>query len=84
MAREFDTVVVDSSAVVAVFKDEPDAHDLAERLASFPNRVISAANFLEAAIVCEKWAGQLSAGNDFDVVIATLMACKSYRRRQRR
>jgi len=72
MAREFDTVVVDSSAVVAVFKDEPGARDLAERLASYPNRVISAANFLEAAIVCEKWAEQLSAGNDFDVVIATL------------
>jgi ribonuclease VapC len=72
MAREFDTVVVDTSAVVAVFKDEPDARDLAERLESFPNRVISAANFLEAAIVCEKWAEQLKAANDFDVVIATL------------
>ena len=49
-------VVIDSSIVVAIFKREPDAPRLMERLLSFDRRVISAVNLLESAIVCEDWA----------------------------
>lgn len=65
-----DTVVVDSSVVVAVFKREPDASDLIERLSRFQRRLISAANYLEAAIVCESWGKP--AFQEFDAAVTTL------------
>jgi ribonuclease VapC len=49
-------VVVDSSVVVAIFKREADGPGFTERALSFDRRLISAANLLEAAIVCEEWA----------------------------
>jgi ribonuclease VapC len=66
-----DAVVVDSSVVVAVFKSENDAAELIERLASFRRRMISAASFFEAAIVCERWATP-AAPERFDEAIAPL------------
>jgi ribonuclease VapC len=90
MAR--DMVVVDTSAVVAVFKREADARDLIERLESFPKRLMSAASFFEAAIVCEEWA-KPAPPKDFDLTVATLrleivpaspsqmaIACEAHRR----
>ncbi len=65
------TVVLDSSVVVAIFKREAEAAELIERLASFQRRVISAASFFEAAIVCESWA-KSSAPEDFDLALASL------------
>lgn len=65
-----DTVVVDSSVVVAIFKREADAPDLIRRLSQFQKRMISAANYLEAAIVCESW-GKPAFG-EFDAAISTL------------
>jgi ribonuclease VapC len=47
------TVVVDASAVVAMYKGEADSIRLTERIASYTRRVISAATWLEAAMVCE-------------------------------
>jgi ribonuclease VapC len=47
------TVVVDSSVLVAIFKIEPDSSRLIQRLASYKRRVISAATWLESAMVCE-------------------------------
>ena len=46
-------IVVDSSAVVAMMLDEPDADALAIRLAAEPpgGRLISAANYVEAGTV---------------------------------
>jgi ribonuclease VapC len=64
-------VVVDTSAVVAIFKREPEAAELIERLASFQRRVISAASFFEASIVCENWA-KPSPPESFDADIASL------------
>ena len=66
-----DTVVVDTSVVVAIFKREADAPDLLARLAPFQKRTISAASFFEAAIVCEEWAKPAGA-EDFDLTIAVL------------
>jgi ribonuclease VapC len=48
-----DTVVVDSSVLVAIFKLEPDSSHLIQRLVAYKRRVISAATWLESAMVCE-------------------------------
>ena len=48
-----DTVVVDSSAFVAIFKGETDSLRLTERMMSYKRRVMSAATWLESAMVCE-------------------------------
>jgi ribonuclease VapC len=70
MAEE-DTVVLDSSVIVAVFKREAEAAQLMRRLAPYRRRVISMPNLLEAAIVCESWA-KPSRPDDFDLTIASL------------
>ncbi len=66
-----DRVVVDSSIVVAIFKREVDSSSLIERLASFPKRMMSAASYFEAAIVCEDWAKPADP-REFDLMIARL------------
>lgn len=48
-----DTVVIDSSICVAIFKGESDTDDLTDRTFSYERRVMSAATWLESAIVCE-------------------------------
>lgn len=65
------TVVIDSSALVAIFRDEPDSLRLAERAMSYARRVISTATWLESAIVCE--GATPRGGQDrFERIIATL------------
>jgi ribonuclease VapC len=49
-------VVIDSSVLVAIFKQESDGPRFVQRVLSFDRRLISAVNFLESAIVCEEWA----------------------------
>lgn len=63
-------VVIDSSAIVAILRDEPDAIDLLTRATSYGRRVISAATWLEAAIVCESKTPR--GGNYFDQITAKL------------
>jgi ribonuclease VapC len=48
-----DTVVIDSSIFVAIFKGETDAADLTKRALLYKRKITSAATWLEAAIVCE-------------------------------
>ena len=48
-----DTVVIDSSVCVAIFKGESDTDDLTDRTYSYERRVMSAATWLESAMVCE-------------------------------
>ena len=48
-------MIVDSSALVAIIKDEPEAVAIAGALASGVNR-ISAANYVEAGIVADRMA----------------------------
>jgi ribonuclease VapC len=47
-------VIVDSSALVAILRDEPEAEVFAQALDSAPRCLISAANFLETAIVVDR------------------------------
>ncbi len=48
-----DTVVIDSSVCVAIFKGEAETVTFTDRAYSYRRRVMSAATWLEAAIVCE-------------------------------
>jgi ribonuclease VapC len=54
-------VIVDTSALVAVLFAEPDAEHYERAIASASSCRMSAANFLEAAIVLESRAGASSA-----------------------
>ena len=44
-------IVVDSSAIIAIFRQEHDAEDFARRIATDDDPVISAANLVETSIV---------------------------------
>jgi ribonuclease VapC len=66
-----ETVVIDSSAIVAVFQKESDALTLYQRAARYDRRVMSAATWLESAMVCE---GKLEFGGGarFDEIMEAL------------
>jgi ribonuclease VapC len=46
-------VIIDGSAIVAILRDEPDAHELASAIDSAAVCRLSAASYLEAAIVTD-------------------------------
>jgi len=46
-------MIVDSSALIAILRDEPEATFCAMAIESAPRRRISAANFLETAVVID-------------------------------
>ena len=46
-------MVIDTSAIVAIFFNEPDAADYSKRIADDPIRLISAATLVEAGMVVE-------------------------------
>jgi ribonuclease VapC len=46
-------VIVDTSALIAILRDEPEAPACAKAIEDAPHRRISAANFVEAAIVID-------------------------------
>jgi ribonuclease VapC len=46
-------VIIDSSAIVAILRDEPDAEELASAIESAKMRRLSAASYVEAAIVTD-------------------------------
>ncbi len=46
-------MIIDTSALIAILHDEPDAIDYAEALADADTRRISAANYVEAAAVID-------------------------------
>jgi ribonuclease VapC len=55
-------MVIDTSAIVAIAFDEPEAADLERRIADDPVRLISAATLVEAAIVIEARLGEAGGG----------------------
>ena len=46
-------MIVDTSAIVAILRDEPDAQSFANAIAGARNRRVSAVNYLEAAAVID-------------------------------
>jgi ribonuclease VapC len=59
-------MVIDTSAIVAIAFDEPEAKSLRERIADDPVRLISAATVLEAAMVIETRLGE-AGGAELDL-----------------
>ena len=64
-------VVIDSSAIVAFFRGEPEANDLFARAMKYERRVMSASTWLECAMICEGKIDQ-GGGERFDVITAAL------------
>jgi ribonuclease VapC len=59
-------MVIDTSAIVAIALNEPDAPEIEFRIADDPIRLISAATVLEATMVIETRLGD-AGGREFDL-----------------
>ncbi len=59
-------MVIDTSAIVAIVLNEPDAAEIEVRIADDPVRLISAATVLEATMVIETRLGD-AGGREFDL-----------------
>ena len=59
-------MVIDTSAIVAIALNEPDAPDIEVKIADDPVRLISAATILEATMVIETRLGD-AGGREFDL-----------------
>lgn len=59
-------MVIDTSPIVAIFFNEPDAARFRERIADDPVRLISAATVLEAAMVIKARLGE-AGGTELDL-----------------
>jgi ribonuclease VapC len=46
-------MIIDASAIIAILRDEPEASSCAKAIASTTSRLISAVNFVEAAVVID-------------------------------
>jgi ribonuclease VapC len=66
-----ETVVIDASVCVAIFKGEVETLSLIERTFSYKRRVMSAATWLESAMVCEG-AVREGGGARFERILASL------------
>jgi ribonuclease VapC len=66
-------MVIDTSAIVAIALNEPDAANFEERIADDPVRLISAATVLEATIVLETRLGD-AGGREFDLWLLKIAA----------
>jgi ribonuclease VapC len=66
-------MVIDTSAILAIFLDEPEAADFERRIAADPVRLISAATLVEAAIVIESRLGE-PGGRELDLWLHRLGA----------
>jgi ribonuclease VapC len=64
-------IIIDSSAVVTILFGEPSSAALAERLAADPDRVISAAAYLEVGTLLagRRRSGRLTAIDDLDTFL---------------
>ena len=61
-------MVIDTSALLAILYDEPDARRYADAIAAADRRLISAATLLETAIVVDNQAGP-AAGRQLDALV---------------
>jgi ribonuclease VapC len=68
-----DAVVLDTSALLAILLQEPDAQRYSDAIAGAPRRVISAATLVEAGIVAEGRGGA-PLREDLDALLARARA----------
>jgi len=66
-------MVIDTSAIVAIALNEPDAAELELRIADDPVRLISAATVLETTIALETRLGD-AGGREFDLWLLKIEA----------
>ncbi len=64
-------MIIDTSALIAILDQEPEAERIARTLASTPERMLSAANLLEIGIVMQVRRGDDGA-RDVDLLLAKL------------
>lgn len=64
-------MIIDTSALLAILRVEPDARRIISAIKSSDRRTISAATLVEAGIVAESRAGEQGA-RDLDAVLARL------------
>jgi ribonuclease VapC len=64
-------MIIDTSALVAILDQQPEAERIARTLAATPERMLSAANLLEVGIVMQAWRGDDGA-RDVDLLLAKL------------
>jgi len=64
-------MIIDTSALVAIFDQEPEAERIARTLAATPERMLSAANLLEVGIVMQARRGD-DGTRDVDLLLAKL------------
>ncbi len=64
-------MIVDTSALIAILEQEPEAERIARTLASMSERMLSAANLVEVGIVMQARRGD-DGGRDLDLLIAKL------------
>ena len=64
-------MIIDTSALVAILDQEPEAERIVRILASAPERTLSAANLVEAGIVMQARHGDDGA-RDLDLLLAKL------------
>ena len=64
-------MIIDTSALVAILDQEPEAERIARTLAATPERMLSAANLLEVGIVMQARRGDDGA-RDVDLLLAKL------------
>ena len=61
-------MVIDTSAIAAIFFGEPERHIFLDAITSAESRLISAASIVEAGIVLEGRQGE-AAGREFDLFV---------------
>ena len=66
-------MVIDTSAIVAIALNEPEAEEFEQRIADDPVRLISAATVLEATMVIETRLGD-AGGREFDLWLLKISA----------
>ena len=64
-------MIIDTSALVAILDQEPEAERIARTLAATPERMLSAANLVEVGIVVQARRGDDGA-RDVDLLLAKL------------
>ena len=66
-------MVIDTSAIVAIALNEPDAPEIEVQIVDDPMRLVSAATVLEATMVIETWLGE-AGGREFDLWMLKIRA----------
>jgi ribonuclease VapC len=66
-------VIVDTSALIAILRDEPEARACATAIASSTSRRVSAANFVEAALVIDASRDPVASRRFDDLIKAAQM-----------